>query len=91
MKNSKQFVEEGMHPQVVIKGYQQALKFILGQFQELSVGTGEAGGQLKMPSNDATERPELKTHLRTQGFLRSDDCQGCKILGQSHGFESYRY
>ena len=30
MKNSKQFVEEGMHPQVVIKGYQQALKFILG-------------------------------------------------------------
>ena len=48
MKNSKQFVEEGMHPQVVIKGYQQALKFILEQFQELSVGTGEAGGQLKM-------------------------------------------
>lgn len=49
MKNSKAFVEEGMHPMVIIQGYQRSLEFILSQFKELSVGTDKVGGgQLAM-------------------------------------------
>jgi len=44
MKNSKAFVEEGMHPMIIIQGYQLSQKFILSQFQELSVGTDLVGG-----------------------------------------------
>lgn len=29
LKESKQFIDEGMHPQVIIKGYRKALNFCL--------------------------------------------------------------
>jgi len=51
MKQSKAFVEEGMHPMIIIQGYQLSLKFLLTQFQELSVGTdgvGDGGQRLML-------------------------------------------
>jgi len=51
MKQSKAFIEEGMHPMIIIQGYQLSMKFILTQFQELSVGTdgvGDGGQRLML-------------------------------------------
>lgn len=40
MKEAKQFVEDGVHPQVIIKGYRQALDLALQKLSELSVDIG---------------------------------------------------
>lgn len=39
MKNAKEFIEEGMHPMIIIRGYQMAREFCMSQFDSLSVGT----------------------------------------------------
>lgn len=38
MKNAKQFIEENMHPMVIIKGYRLARDFIVKAIKQLSVG-----------------------------------------------------
>lgn len=37
LKESKGFIEEGMHPQIIVKGLREALKLALGKLQELAV------------------------------------------------------
>jgi len=37
LKESKQYIEEGMHPQVIIKGYRKALNICLDRIREISV------------------------------------------------------
>lgn len=37
LKESKGFIEEGMHPQIIIKGLREALRLALGKLQELAV------------------------------------------------------
>lgn len=37
LKESKQFIEEGMHSQVVIKGFREAMKVAVDRIKEVSV------------------------------------------------------
>jgi len=37
LRQSKQFIEEGMHSQIIIKGYRTALKICLDRIEEISV------------------------------------------------------
>ena len=37
MKESKAFIEDGMHPQIIIKGLREALKLALVKLQELAI------------------------------------------------------
>jgi len=37
LKESKQYIEEGMHPQVIIKGYRMALQIALNRVHEISI------------------------------------------------------
>lgn len=51
LKESKQFIEEGMHSQVIIKGYREACQKCLKRLNEVSV---------KIDKNDAEKRDMLK-------------------------------
>lgn len=44
LKESKDFIEEGMHPQIIIRGYRQALNLALEKLQLLSKGLKDASG-----------------------------------------------
>lgn len=50
MKNAKTFIEENMHPQIIIKGYRRAHQFLMQEIRSLSVGMDEAasGGRRKL-------------------------------------------
>lgn len=37
LKESKVFIEEGMHPQIIVKGLREALKLALAKLQELAI------------------------------------------------------
>ena len=37
LKESKQFVEEGMHPSVIIKGYREAMKASIDRIKDVSI------------------------------------------------------
>ena len=37
MKNAKGFIEDGMNPQIVIRGYKQALEFCLATLNNLVI------------------------------------------------------
>ena len=37
LKESKQFIEEGMHPSVIIKGYREAMQKCLDRIKEVSI------------------------------------------------------
>jgi T-complex protein 1 subunit eta len=41
LKQSKLFIEEGMHSQIIIKGYREALRLCLERIQEISVKIGD--------------------------------------------------
>jgi T-complex protein 1 subunit eta len=41
MKQSKSLIEEGMHSQIIIKGYRMALKMCLDRIKEVSVKIGD--------------------------------------------------
>lgn len=41
MKNAKGFVEDGMNPQVVIRGYKKALEICLSKLDELVIKIDE--------------------------------------------------
>ena len=41
LKQSKTFIEEGMHSQIIIKGYRMALKMCLDRIKEVSVKIGD--------------------------------------------------
>ena len=44
LKESKDFIEEGMHPQIIIRGYRQALNLALEKLKSLSKGFKDASG-----------------------------------------------
>jgi len=50
MNNAKQFVEDGMHPMIIISGYRLALRFALAKIKELAAGmaAGDGVGQRKL-------------------------------------------
>jgi len=50
MKQSKQFIEEGMHPQIIIKGYREACMKCIDRVKEISV---------KIADKSAEEKREL--------------------------------
>ena len=37
MKNAKGFIEDGMNPQIVIRGYKHALEYCLEKLEELVI------------------------------------------------------
>lgn len=41
LKQSKTFIEEGMHSQIIIKGYREALRLCRDRIQEISVKIGD--------------------------------------------------
>lgn len=41
LKQSKTFIDEGMHSQIIIKGYREALKLCLDRIKEISVKIGD--------------------------------------------------
>ena len=41
LKESKQFIEEGMHSQIIIKGYREAMKQCIERIREVSVKIGD--------------------------------------------------
>lgn len=43
LKESKQFIDEGMHPQVVIAGYRRAMQTCIDRVHEVSVKLGDTG------------------------------------------------
>ncbi len=47
LKESKQFIEEGMHAQVIIKGYRQALDIAVARIKEISVKVGDKSDEEK--------------------------------------------
>lgn len=50
LKESKQYIEEGMHPQVIIKGYRKALGYCLERIREISI---------KLKDKDLEERKDM--------------------------------
>ena len=47
MKQSKSLIEEGMHSQIIIKGYRMALKMCLDRIKEVSVKIGDKSAEEK--------------------------------------------
>lgn len=47
LKESKQFIEEGMHAQTIIKGYRKALELATSRIREVSVKVGDKGDEEK--------------------------------------------
>lgn len=47
LRQSKTFIEEGMHSQIIIKGYRQALKLCYERIQEISVKIGDKSDEEK--------------------------------------------
>lgn len=47
MRESKQFIEEGMHSQVIIKGYREAMEQALKRVSEVAVNITEKSGEEK--------------------------------------------
>jgi T-complex protein 1 subunit eta len=45
LKQAKQFVEEGMHSQIIIKGYREAMKLCVDRTREISVKIGDKTGE----------------------------------------------
>ena len=41
LKQSKTFIDEGMHSQIIIKGYREALKLCIDRIKEISVKIGD--------------------------------------------------
>ena len=41
LKQSKQFIEEGMHSQVIIKGYRTAMQLCIDRINEISIKIGD--------------------------------------------------
>ena len=57
LKQSKTFIEEGMHSQIIIKGYRMALKMCLDRIKEVSVKIGD--------KSDAEKRELLEKCAQT--------------------------
>ena len=57
LKQSKTFIEEGMHSQIIIKGYRMALKMCLDRIREISVKIGD--------KSDAEKRELLEKCAQT--------------------------
>jgi T-complex protein 1 subunit eta len=55
LKEAKSFVEDGVHPQVIIKGFRLAQKHALSKLKELAVGVKDSG--------DATEKAASRRAL----------------------------
>ena len=47
LKESKQFIEEGMHSQVIIKGYREAANKCLERLREISIKIGDKSPEEK--------------------------------------------
>ena len=47
LKQSKTFIDEGMHSQIIIKGYREALKLCLQRIKEISVKIGDKSPEEK--------------------------------------------
>lgn len=45
LKESKQFIEEGMHSQIIIKGYREAMKQCIERLKEVSVRIGDKSAE----------------------------------------------
>jgi len=57
LRQAKPLIEEGMHSQIIIKGFRQALKMCLDRIQEVSVKIGD--------KNDAEKRELLEKCAQT--------------------------
>lgn len=47
LKQSKQFIEEGMHSQIIIKGYRTALKICLDRIEQISIKIADKSAEEK--------------------------------------------
>ena len=47
LKQSKTFIDEGMHSQIIIKGYREALKLCIDRIKEISVKIGDKSPEEK--------------------------------------------
>lgn len=47
LKQSKSFIDEGMHSQIIIKGYREALKLCVDRIKEISIKIGDKSAEEK--------------------------------------------
>ena len=47
LKQSKQFIDEGMHSQIIIKGYREACIKCIERIKEISININDADGETK--------------------------------------------
>jgi T-complex protein 1 subunit eta len=76
LKQSKQFIEEGMHSSIIIKGYRDAMHLCLARIREVSVKIGD--------KNEAEKRDLLKqcamTSLNSKIISRYKDFFGDMVV-----------
>ena len=90
LKEAKSFVEEGVHPQVIIKGYRLAQAEALKKLKELSVGVEETGdaaaakaGRRALMEKCAKTALNSKLIARYQDFFAPMVVDAIECLGDS--------
>ena len=69
LKESKQFIEDGEHPSIVIKGYRRACESVLRKLSELEVGTGSVISQRELLETCASTSLNSKLIARNKAFF----------------------
>ena len=67
LKNSKSFIEEGMNPQTLIKGYKLAQKFLQAKLNELAVSVGDVASDqdILVRCAETSLNSKLLAHYKT--------------------------
>ena len=63
MRQSKSLIEEGMHSQIIIKGYRNALKMCLDRIKEVSVKIGDKTGEEKIDLLEKCAQTSLNSKI----------------------------
>lgn len=63
MRQSKSLIEEGMHSQIIIKGYRNALKMCLNRIKEVSVKIGDKTGEEKIDLLEKCAQTSLNSKI----------------------------
>jgi T-complex protein 1 subunit eta len=66
LREAKGFIEDGVHPQIVVKGYRMARKFAMNVLEELAMGVGDASAEARRTMLEKCAKTSLNSKLIAQ-------------------------
>jgi T-complex protein 1 subunit eta len=86
LRQSKQFIEEGMHSQVIIKGYRTALKLCIDRIKDISIKIGDKTAEEKRDLLMKCAMTSLNSKIisKQKEFFSNMVCDAVEIISDTY-------